>query len=172
MPKLQIFLAEETPSIHDLTEEKISIGRLPDNSLQISDESVSSHHAELVLEHGAYHLHDLGSTNGTFINGEPVTDAILKDGDQLRIGKVDTLYSEDVAKGGSQPPPEAKEISAETSAASSRPLTFFNTSPFSKQDRKRDPLAIAATVVALLGGLGAALALYGIFIVIQPPIFN
>jgi len=171
MPKLQIFLAEESPSTHDLTEEKITIGRLPDNSLQISDDSVSSHHAELALEHGAYHLHDLGSTNGTFINGEPVTDAILKDGDQLRIGKVDTIYTEDVAKSSSQPPPETKEIPAEVGAASTRPLTFFNTSPFSKQERKRDPLAIAATLIGLLGGLGLAVALYGVFILIQPPTF-
>lgn len=171
MPKLQIFLAEESPSTHDLTEEKITIGRLADNTLQISDDSVSSHHAELVLENGEYHLHDLGSTNGTFINGEAVTDAILKDGDQLRIGKIDTIFSEDVAKGGSQPPPETQEPASRAAAASERPLTFFNTSPFSKEQRQRDPLAMAATGIAVLGGLGLAAALYGIFLLMQPPTF-
>ena len=169
MPKLQLFLAEESPSTHDLAEDKVTIGRLPDNSLQISDESVSSHHAELLFENGQYHLHDLGSTNGTFINGEPFTDSILRDGDQIRFGKVDCIFSADTLKTGSQPPPETKEIPAETGVFSSRPVDFVNTSPFPKDLRTRDPLAMAAVGLSVLGVLGFALSLYGIFILMQAP---
>jgi len=169
MPKLQIFLAEESPSTHDLTDEKVTVGRLPDNTLQISDESISSHHAELVHENGVYHLHDLGSTNGTFVNGEQVTDAILKEGDQVRFGKVDSVFSEDMLPGASQPLPETKEIAAQAGAASARPVDFVNTSPFPKEVRGRDPVGIAATVLAVLGGLGFAAALYGVYLLMQAP---
>ena len=47
MPQLQIFLSEDNHVTHDLNEEKVTVGRLADNTLQIDDASVSSHHAEL-----------------------------------------------------------------------------------------------------------------------------
>lgn len=169
MPKLQLFLAEESPSTHDLPEEKVTVGRLPDNTLQISNESVSSHHAELVFENGLFHLHDLGSTNGTFVNGEQVTDAVLKDGDQVRFGKVDSVFTADALKTGSQPPPETKEIATEAGISSTRPVDFVNTSPFPKDVQTKDPLAMAAIALSILGILGFAVSLYGIFILMQPP---
>ncbi|HEY5793340.1 MAG TPA: FHA domain-containing protein [Chthoniobacterales bacterium] len=169
MPKLQIFLAEESPSIHDLPEEKVTVGRLPDNTLQISDESVSSHHAELTFEQGLYHLRDLGSTNGTFVNGEMVTDVILQEGDQIRFGKVESFFAADATTTSFQPPPETKDLSAEAGEASSRPENFLNTSPFPKEVRERDPLALAATVLAVIGVLGFAGSLYGIYLLMQAP---
>src|ERR1700752_1381769 len=92
MPQLQIFLSQDNRINFDLGEEKVSIGRLADNNLQIDDLSVSSHHANISFAAGQYHLHDPGSTNGTYVNGEQITDAILRNGDELRFGSVEGLF--------------------------------------------------------------------------------
>src|SRR6476660_9513835 len=52
-----------------------TIGRSDDNSIQLDDGYVSGHHAEVSFEHGRWTLRDLGSRNGTFINGERVQGA-------------------------------------------------------------------------------------------------
>jgi diguanylate cyclase (GGDEF)-like protein len=48
---------------------------------------VSRHHARISFDGTAYWLQDLKSTNGTFVNDEPITEQVLKDGDQIRIGR-------------------------------------------------------------------------------------
>jgi hypothetical protein len=62
-----MIIGESIPLDHYTT-----IGRRPSNSLQIEDSFVSGAHAELVFDEGSWWLIDLGSTNGTFINGRPV----------------------------------------------------------------------------------------------------
>lgn len=56
--------------------EDLTIGRSPDSSVVIQDDYTSTHHARLELRHGTWMLHDLGSTNGTTMNGVAVTDAV------------------------------------------------------------------------------------------------
>ena len=67
---------------------EVFIGRTPDNALVLDDGSVSRRHASLL--HGAegWLLKDLGSTNGTFVNGVRVREALLRDGDRVRVGGV------------------------------------------------------------------------------------
>ncbi len=154
MPKIRIHLSEDNQTVHDLSEERITVGRLPDNSLQIEDDSVSSHHAELTLEGGEYHLHDLGSTNGTYINGEQRTDAILKSGDQIRFGKIDCVMMGEETAAGSQPLPSSGRAVAALGGGSSRPPTFENASPFPKPVEKAGALSYAAVGLAVLGALG------------------
>lgn len=71
---------------HALTENVVVIGRGEECTIQIHDHSVSRKHAR--IEHGpdGYYVHDLQSTNGTFVNDRPVTDSLLRDGDYLRLG--------------------------------------------------------------------------------------
>ena len=92
MPQLQIFLAKDNRINFDLGEERVTIGRLANNSLQIDELSVSGHHADIFLKAGRYHLHDPGSTNGTFVNGEQVKDAVLRSGDEVRFGSVEGVF--------------------------------------------------------------------------------
>ena len=70
-----------------------TIGRRPDNDIQIDDVTVSGHHAVIRREASAYMegldeliLCDLGSTNGTLVNGQTVTEHRLRGGDEIRIG--------------------------------------------------------------------------------------
>jgi diguanylate cyclase (GGDEF)-like protein len=67
---------------------EIFIGRTPDNALVLDDGSVSRRHASLLYGDDGWTLRDLGSTNGTFVNGVRVREALLRDGDRVRVGGV------------------------------------------------------------------------------------
>jgi ADP-ribose pyrophosphatase YjhB (NUDIX family) len=70
-----------------LSDQAIRIGRTPDNDLAVADLDVSRHHAELRKSGaGGYQITDLGSHNGTFVNGKRVAHATLTDQDIIRIG--------------------------------------------------------------------------------------
>ncbi|MGE0448626.1 MAG: SpoIIE family protein phosphatase [Vicinamibacterales bacterium] len=66
-----------------------TIGRSPDTQLQLADAHVSRRHAELVQQGTAWHVRDLGSRGGTFVNDTRVDDAALKSGDRIRIGNTE-----------------------------------------------------------------------------------
>jgi len=90
MTKLVILSEGMTGRTHDLTVDKTTVGRVEDNTLQISEASVSSHHAEILLRGSDVVIKDLNSTNGTFINGEQINgEATLKPGQILRLGKIE-----------------------------------------------------------------------------------
>ncbi|MFE4589218.1 FHA domain-containing protein [Streptomyces laurentii] len=74
-------------SVRPLPAHTVRIGRAPDNDLVLDDLTVSRRHAELRAEpDGTYRIHDLGSHNGTFLNGRPVTDARVTPDDLVGIG--------------------------------------------------------------------------------------
>jgi pSer/pThr/pTyr-binding forkhead associated (FHA) protein len=88
MAKLVILSEGMTGRSHELTVEKTTIGRVEDNTFPIVDPSVSSHHCEILLQGSNVLVRDLNSTNGTFIEGEQVTEAALKPGQLLRLGQI------------------------------------------------------------------------------------
>ena len=66
-----------------------TIGRRDDNSVVIDDSFVSGNHAEIVFDQGAWWLSDPGSTNGTFVNGNPVRTRVqIGNGDVVQFGRV------------------------------------------------------------------------------------
>ncbi len=82
----------------------LTIGRTPDNQLVVNDAKASSHHAEIRPDGQGYSITDLGSTNGTFVNGQrliPHMARQLNNGDAIRIG--DTQYNYEGATGSSNP---------------------------------------------------------------------
>lgn len=68
------------------------IGRGPANDVQIADPSVSTTHCVLLVEGEQVQVRDLGSTNGTYVDGEPVTLARLRPDQVLRLGSVELLF--------------------------------------------------------------------------------
>ena len=62
------------------------IGRATDNDIVLGDSSVSRHHAAIESSNGSFRLRDLGSQNGTFVRGERINDAPLRNGDAVRVG--------------------------------------------------------------------------------------
>lgn len=65
------------------------VGRDPDCDFPIVHSTVSTNHCELVVSSDGVLLHDCDSTNGTFINGDPVTEAWLSPGQEVRLGDVE-----------------------------------------------------------------------------------
>ena len=72
----------------------VTIGRTPDNEIAIELPEVSRRHARLAFTEGGYVLQDLNSNNGTYLNGERTVEARLQDGDQIQIGPVLFIFSE------------------------------------------------------------------------------
>ncbi len=70
----------------DLGGALIGIGRASDNDVIVDDPMVSRHHCQLKLQHGAYGFTDLGSRNGSTVNGQPVSQIALGPGDVIEIG--------------------------------------------------------------------------------------
>ena len=66
----------------------LTLGRAPDNALVIGDARVSRHHGRFQARHGTLVYTDLGSTNGTRVNGIRVDEIVLGPGDRLQIGDV------------------------------------------------------------------------------------
>src|SRR5215467_11331224 len=124
MPKLII-----SGATHDLVDEAITIGRGPDNTIVVHDPSISTHHAQLLLEGDTYRLKDLDSTNGTNVNGKPVTETVLRIDDRIRFGAAEARYESSEAA-GSKLLPKPEEIKPQFAADSAALPHLSNASPF------------------------------------------
>lgn len=69
-----------------LGEGVITIGRIPDSVITLEDPNVSRNHAEIRPQGGGFVLADVGSTNGTKINGVKISERVLQDGDEMTFG--------------------------------------------------------------------------------------
>ena len=78
--------AGQKPLDFALSQGDATLGREPDNKIVIDTPEVSRHHAQITVTGSRIAIADLGSTNGTFVNGERVTAADLAVGDQIRLG--------------------------------------------------------------------------------------
>ena len=77
-----------------LSEAVAVIGRLPDCAVPLSDPQVSRSHAEVRPGPEGYRIVDLGSTNGTAVNGTLVHDHVLRDGDEIGVGNTLIRFEE------------------------------------------------------------------------------
>lgn len=75
-----------------LHEGKQSLGRRADNDVVVNDLSVSASHAWIINQHGHCVVMNTLSTNGTFVNGRKVHEAILRHGDRLRLGQAEFVF--------------------------------------------------------------------------------
>jgi len=77
----------------DLSDSRITIGRTDEAHIVFDDDDrVSRIHAELFLRPSGYMLRDLRSTNGTFVNGEPIEEELLSHGDRVTIGSQELRF--------------------------------------------------------------------------------
>lgn len=81
--------AAAAPQIHQLRDHRVTVGAAADNDLLLNEPTVSRHHAALQRRAGRWYVVDLGSTNGTYLNGRRVvaaSPAPLERGDELHFG--------------------------------------------------------------------------------------
>jgi pSer/pThr/pTyr-binding forkhead associated (FHA) protein len=106
MAKLVVLSASMAGRSHELTVDKTTIGRVDDNTFQIADPSVSSHHCEVLMQGADVVIKDLNSTNGTFVNGEKISEGALKPGQTLRLGQIELrLETEGMPAASAAPAP-------------------------------------------------------------------
>src|SRR5262249_9416122 len=119
MAKLVLLSAGLTGQVHELKVDKTTVGRVEDNTFQIPEPSVSSHHCEILLRVTDVVVHDLNSTNGTFINGEKISESVLRPGQTLRLGQIEMrLETEGAAATAPAPVPASAPAPAPASAPS------------------------------------------------------
>jgi pSer/pThr/pTyr-binding forkhead associated (FHA) protein len=70
----------------------VSAGRSPKSDVFLDDITVSRRHAEFVPAGGGYEVRDVGSLNGTYVNGRRIDAAPLANGDEVQIGKFKLLF--------------------------------------------------------------------------------
>jgi hypothetical protein len=70
----------------------VVIGRMPECDVVLSDPNVSRRHAEVLRVEGDFVVRDLGSTNGTRLNGAPITEGYLKTGDNITVGSTTLVF--------------------------------------------------------------------------------
>jgi pSer/pThr/pTyr-binding forkhead associated (FHA) protein len=87
MPKLILKFEAAVLKEVPVGAQAVTIGRAPDNDIQIDNLAVSSHHAKVYTEESRLILEDLNSLNGTFVNNQRIQRISLKQGDQVLIGK-------------------------------------------------------------------------------------
>jgi pSer/pThr/pTyr-binding forkhead associated (FHA) protein len=80
----------------ELDQQKIVIGRSRDCDIQLADANVSRRHAELRQEGASYWIVDLGSTNGTEVNGKRIKRAKLRDGDKIMLGSTEITFDREL----------------------------------------------------------------------------
>jgi Protein of unknown function (DUF3662)/FHA domain len=84
-----------TQRTYEISTPLIILGRGTDCDLRLVDPGVSRHHAEIRVEDGEVVLVDLGSTNGTFVNGQPVRRVTLTDGTRVTLGRTTLIFRRD-----------------------------------------------------------------------------
>jgi pSer/pThr/pTyr-binding forkhead associated (FHA) protein len=155
MAKLVVLSEGLTGRSYELKVDKTTIGRLDDNAFQIAEQSVSSHHCEVLLKGSDVVIKDLNSTNGTFINGEKVSEQVLKPGQVLRLGQVELRLE---AEGAAAPAAASKKQMDQQTRVIPRGVKlnefeqgsgvkFDKNSPFAKKTNKTNMIFLVVGVI-------------------------
>lgn len=90
-----IIMKGMNPEVYCITSPPVTLGRAPESDFRISAEGVSRLHSRIDMRRSDYFISDLGSTNGTFVNGKRVeTETKLSHGDMVELGKAIALRFE------------------------------------------------------------------------------
>jgi len=106
-----IYQDGDTPQAYTFTEGEVTIGRSPECQIVLKDFGISRTHARLTADDDGVRIQDLKSKNGTQVNGVPIVEAPLKDGDRILLGKFQIAFSKTLE--GKVVLDEAKPLSEE-----------------------------------------------------------
>ena len=97
MARLILSLDGQTLAEYNMTKERYTVGRLPDNDIRIDNAAVSGHHSLIINILNDSFLEDLNSTNGTYVNGKLIKKHALQQGDVVTVGHHQLRYVDDQA---------------------------------------------------------------------------
>ena len=126
-----------------LNKERTTIGRKPHNDIQIDNLAISGEHAVVITILNDSFLEDMGSTNGTYVNGQPVKKHFLQNGDTVELGKYRLKYVNDapvqvaqqdfektmILRPGATPPSLSPSPSPSAEAQRAEPVTAKPAAP-------------------------------------------
>ena len=119
MPKLT-YNTPKGEQVVELSDEPVTVGRQLGNYVTLHDEQLSRFHCVIEFKRGVLGVRDLGSRNGTYVNGEKVTAKRLQDGDKVRIGKTEFVVAlkdpEEEEKAPAAKPGDAEKMNPAESA--------------------------------------------------------
>jgi hypothetical protein len=139
---LEILDGDRVGDVLPVSARPLRIGRKPGNDLVIADEKTSGVHAEVVLEGDRHVLRDLGSTNGTFLDGKRVTEIVLSTGDIVTIGRVRVKF-----RGEGEP-------AATAAGAGGDPALQVHTLDAARLGRRGSSAGVLALLVLVAAGGG------------------
>jgi hypothetical protein len=144
-------------TVYALESDQISIGRDSSNEIAVNDAEVSRRHARLTFQGGKYVLEDMGSTNGSFVNGQRLTGPrVLKSGEVISLGEQIVFVYEvvDSDPGATRVTPRHIPEARPVSQPPPPPPSFAGQVPASQPDlalpRRLNPVTIAIAVGALI----------------------
>lgn len=141
----KLILSMETTMLKEipLNKERTTIGRKPHNDIQIDNLAISGEHAVVITILNDSFLEDLGSTNGTFVNGQSVKKHFLQNGDTIELGKYRLKFVSElpqqtnaadfektmILRPGAAKPPAPAPAPLPASAPAATPPAHLSTSP-------------------------------------------
>jgi hypothetical protein len=135
MARLILSLDNQVLAEYNMTKERYTVGRLPDNDVRIDNPAVSGHHSLIINILNDSFLEDLNSTNGTYVNGKLIKKHALQHGDVITIGHHQLRFSD-------EQPVEAEQDEFEKTMVI--PAGQQNAEQLAKAERAADE-AVAAT---------------------------
>ena len=114
MARLVLSLGDQVLAEYNMTKERYTIGRLPDNDVRIDNPSVSGHHCLIINILNDSFLEDLNSTNGTYVGGKLIKKHALQNGDAITIGHHQLRYVDSQAADPEQEEFEATMVISQT----------------------------------------------------------
>jgi pSer/pThr/pTyr-binding forkhead associated (FHA) protein len=157
MGKLILSLDGQVLKEYDVNKERMTIGRKPHNDVQIDNLAVSGEHAMIMTILNDSFLEDLGSTNGTLVNGQPVKKHFLQNNDVIEIGKYRIKYlNEQPGKMTQQEFEKTMVLRTPGPSAAPKPKsasdTHTNIQPPSMEDRPAAPETVSPAASATQPG--------------------
>ena len=138
MAKIILSMDNQVLKDIDLDKERTTIGRKLHNDIQIDNLAVSGEHALVITILNDSFLEDLGSTNGTFVNGQSIKKHFLQNGDTIELGNHRLKYVNDSPATASAPDLERK--------MTSQPGQVVNTVAGASDESSRPPASMAVTI--------------------------
>lgn len=184
-PKLTVLEGDEIGRSFEITEEYTHLGRVLNNEITLPYPAISSRHCMFIMSGSDVVLRDLNSSNGTFVNGNQITEVILQLGDQIQVGPVVLKFESSVKRPKLRVPNPATElepveekipfhkktaplpkptdssrIAADTKYVSGhRPIVYSDLQKPEADAKKTNPLVVLLMVsmIIIIGGAGYVL---------------
>ncbi len=158
MPRIQFTTPDGASGALELDAERMSLGRADDNQLVISDDSVSSHHGEVTFDGSSWTLTDLGSTNGTKIDGSRVESVNLSSGAAFQLGNVNCVFVGDGEEAAYAAP--TMTVSTPSSGYGSHPYNSKLRRGFGPKVKEKSSGGSLLTLLGFVGLLACGAAVY------------